>query len=192
MMNDLLTRLLEYARTGLDHTQVEQIHVGEMVRDIVEMLDLPTGFSVEADPSLPTLHTARTPLQQVLQNLISNAVRYNDKSDGRVRVHATHEGPWHTRISVTDNGPGIDPRFSGKVFEIFQTLRPKDEVESTGVGLAIVKKIVESLGCRVGLDSRPGFGATFHFTWPLHWPHQDDQAPPPEAALEPVPIRLDD
>ena len=106
-------------------------------------------------------------------NLVGNAVKHHDRAEGVVRVDAEEAGrEW--RFSVSDDGPGIPPRFHDKVFVIFQTLEARDKVEGTGLGLALVKKIVESQGGRVTLESGVGRGATFRFTWP--------KAPPGETS----------
>jgi signal transduction histidine kinase len=107
----------------------------------------------------------RTRLQQVLQNLLSNAVKYMDKPEGRIRVGCSAmDDKW--RLYVADNGPGIEERHFEKIFQLFQTLAPRDRVESTGVGLAVVKKIIEMYGGEIWVESKVGEGSTFFFTLP--------------------------
>jgi signal transduction histidine kinase len=102
---------------------------------------------------------------QVFQNLLSNAVKYMDKPQGEVRVGCVEEdGFW--KFSVADNGPGIEERHFERIFKIFQTLSPQDEFESTGIGLTVIKKIVELYGGKVWVQSKVGQGSTFFFTLP--------------------------
>jgi signal transduction histidine kinase len=104
-------------------------------------------------------------IAQVFQNLIGNAIKFMDKPQGDVKVGCVDAGDYW-QFSVVDNGPGIDPQYHEKIFQIFQTLRPRDEQESTGIGLSIVKKIVEFYSGKVWVESEPGKGSTFFFTLP--------------------------
>jgi signal transduction histidine kinase len=104
-------------------------------------------------------------LKQVLINLIGNAIKYIERPDGEIEVKVEAQGNW-LRFEVRDNGPGIAPAYHQKIFQIFQTLQNRDLVESTGIGLAIVKKVVESQGGEVSISSNLGEGCTFSFTWP--------------------------
>jgi len=101
----------------------------------------------------------------VFQNLISNALKYIDKPKGEIRIGCEPYGDcW--KFSVSDNGPGIEENYQEKVFQIFQTLGSRDNPGSTGVGLAVVRKIVDQMGGQVWIESVPGEGATFLFTVP--------------------------
>jgi signal transduction histidine kinase len=102
---------------------------------------------------------------QVFSNLIGNAIRHNDKDIIEIEVSYKDLGD-HFTFSIKDNGPGIEPEYHGRIFGMFQTLRPKDESESTGIGLPIVKRIVEDTGGNITIDSKPGQGAIFTFTIP--------------------------
>jgi signal transduction histidine kinase len=99
----------------------------------------------------------------VFQNLISNAVKYNDKPIGVVSVHCRDQEDF-LQFSVVDNGPGMDPRYYKKIFNIFETLSSRDQADSTGVGLAVVKRIIEGWGGRIWVRSRVGEGSIFVFT----------------------------
>jgi signal transduction histidine kinase len=112
-----------------------------------------------------TITCERTRIIQVFQNLLTNAVKFMDKPQGEVHVGCVEE-PGHWRFRVTDNGPGIEAKHFERIFRLFQTLAPKDECESTGVGLTLVKKIVELYGGRVWVESEVGKGSTFFFTFP--------------------------
>ncbi|AUX40499.1 uncharacterized protein SOCE26_019000 [Sorangium cellulosum] len=165
-MDSLIDAILQYSRAGRVRTPTEVVAVGPLVEEVVDLLSPPEGFRVEAAGPLPSIMAERTLLQQVFMNLISNAIKHhNDKPRGRVVVSAEDAGS-HVRFTVADNGPGIAPRFHEKVFVIFQTLQGREKVEGTGIGLALVKKIVESSGGTIALDSDVGRGAAFSFTWP--------------------------
>jgi signal transduction histidine kinase len=104
-------------------------------------------------------------LEMVLRNLIGNAVKHHHREDGRIVIRTRDLGDW-LEFLVEDDGPGIHPMYHKRIFELFQTLHPRDQVEGSGMGLAIVKKLVESQGGIIELDSAEGKGARFRFTWP--------------------------
>ena len=104
-------------------------------------------------------------LKLLFTNLISNALKYHDKPDGIVKVYYKSNGD-HYEFYVEDNGPGIDKNYHEKIFMIFQTLEARDSFESTGVGLAIVKKILDDRNLKIKIISEPGKGTIFSFTWP--------------------------
>jgi PAS domain S-box-containing protein len=169
-MDGLLAGLLVYARVGAVESEVERVDANEVVRETADLLAPPPGFRIEVEGTLPVLVTHRAPLELVLRNLINNAVRHHDRpGEGRVVVRAARAGdPAFVAFEVDDDGPGIDPRYHERIFKLFQTLRPRDEVEGSGVGLAVVKKTVESMGGTITVDSASGEGTTFRFTWPVH------------------------
>jgi signal transduction histidine kinase len=113
---------------------------------------------------MPTLITDPLPLQQIFTNLISNAIKHHDRCDGKVFI-AAQEMESAYEFSIRDDGPGIDPKFHEKIFIIFQTLQARDTVENTGVGLAIIKKILDDKGGTIKVESEPEKGTTFRFTW---------------------------
>jgi len=161
-MENLVNGLLDYARVRKKNV-AELTDVRLMIAEIADTL-LPANFSVECI-DLPTFICDRLKLEQVFTNLISNSVKYARAEKGHITI-ACHEKFGFYEFSVKDNGVGIAPQFHRKVFEMFQTLRDKDEKESTGIGLAIVKKIVEEQHGSITLNSAPGKGAEFIFTWP--------------------------
>jgi signal transduction histidine kinase len=160
-MENLINGLLDYACTS-HRTRIELTDTEQMVRDIVESI-VPRTFVVELD-DLPVFSTEKLKLEQVFSNLISNAVKYTPQADGYLHI-SCRSFPDHYLFSVKDNGIGIDAEYHDKIFEIFQTLREKDEKESTGVGLAIVKKIIDDQHGTITLYSEPGEGTEFIFTW---------------------------
>lgn len=164
-MDALIDGILEYSRVGRINDVQIAVDLNVLVADIIQLLAPPAQVTVTVDGPLPTLFGGRTRLQQVFQNLISNAIKHLDKPVGRIRVGCADLGDaW--QFSVADNGPGIEARHHERIFQLFQVLTPRDQKESTGVGLALVKKIVELHGGRVWLESRVGEGSTFFFTLP--------------------------
>ena len=115
---------------------------------------------------LPSIRSERPPLEIVLRNLIENAIKHHHQPGaGVIQVTGRRRGEL-VEFCVADNGPGIAPQFHERIFEVFQTLRPRDEVEGSGMGLAIVKKTVESAGGAIWVQSAAGEGTAFFFTWP--------------------------
>ncbi|MEC4748844.1 ATP-binding protein [Methylomicrobium sp. Wu6] len=164
-MNALIDGVLRYSRIGRLHEAVVDIDFNELVHEVIDSLAPPAHLVVTVAPDLPSIRAEKTAIQQVLQNLIANAIRYLDKPQGRIEIGCVSQGEsW--RFSVADNGPGIEARHFERIFQLFQTLNPRDRLESTGVGLAIVKKIVEQSGGEVMIESVPGEGSTFFFTLP--------------------------
>ncbi|HEX6333393.1 MAG TPA: ATP-binding protein [Flavisolibacter sp.] len=161
---NLISGLLSYARIDKEAQPSEEIDVRELIDEVREGLVLKPGLRFETDPSLPVLYSERLPLFQVFWNLISNAVKYNDKPDPVVSVYH-REYPDHYEFFVKDNGPGISKTYHEKIFRIFQTLKPTDSSDSSGVGLAIVKKILDTRNERIHVRSEPGEGSVFSFTW---------------------------
>ncbi|PRQ05409.1 sensor histidine kinase [Enhygromyxa salina] len=173
-MEALIDGLLAYSRLGRAAVPDERIDVTALVRELAELHDV-DGVVEWRISDLPEITGPRLLLRQVLDNLLSNAIKHTTAARPHVSVWAERDEPAEAwRLFVRDNGPGIDPRYHERIWEIFQTLRPRDEVESTGIGLSLVLKIVRQRGGSVGLDSQLGAGATFHFTWPDRAP---DQAP---------------
>lgn len=162
-MESLIDGVLQYSRAGRTHEPPTDIDLAALIGDLVDLLAPEHGEVVIAS-DLPVIHGERLPLQQVLQNLISNALKHGGE-DVQVDISAHDAGDsWELR--VTDNGPGIAPEFHDRIWGIFQTLQPRDEVEGTGIGLSLVKKLVEAQGGRVAVESAPGEGATFSVWWP--------------------------
>ncbi|MHC4494847.1 MAG: sensor histidine kinase, partial [Planctomycetota bacterium] len=125
----------------------------------------PKNIDITVETDLPTIVCDETHIIQIFQNFLSNAIKYIDKPKGHIKVGCAEEDDFW-KFSVSDNGPGIDGKYSEKIFQIFQTLAPRDGVESTGIGLSIVKKISELNGGRAWVESEVGEGSTFFFTLP--------------------------
>jgi light-regulated signal transduction histidine kinase (bacteriophytochrome) len=165
-MEALLNDLLEYAQLGRKENRLTPVALSGLLREIVRGLVVPPAFTIEFAPDLPTLVTNATALEQVLTNLIANAVKHHDRQNGRVEIRVTSVGEIY-RFEVIDNGPGIPAEYHQQMFEIFKTFSKPATTDSTGIGLAIVKKLVELQGGEITLDSAIGKGTTFSFTWPL-------------------------
>ena len=164
-MENLIGGILQYSRIGRFKEELVEIDLNELVPDVVDMLAPPECITVAIQPNLPTIECERTKTTQVFQNLLSNAIKYMDKPDGHIEISCI-EGPEAWEFRVADNGPGIESKYFAKIFQMFQTLSPRDELESTGVGLALVKKIVEMYGGCVSVESELHKGTTFVFTLP--------------------------
>jgi light-regulated signal transduction histidine kinase (bacteriophytochrome) len=161
-MEDLIHGLLDFARISRDKPIKETVDLNNLLKGIVEMI-VPGNINVKID-KMPVLFTERIRLEQVFSNLISNAVKYTPNEAAKIAISA-RELDDVFEFTVRDNGIGIDSQYHSKIFEIFQTLREKHDKESTGIGLAIVKRIIEELHCTIRVESIPGKGSAFIFTW---------------------------
>jgi signal transduction histidine kinase len=164
-MDSLIEGILIYSRIGHIVGKDEPIDVSALVREIIELLAPPAQIAIRIEGELPVIIGDKTRFMQVFQNLIGNAVKFMDKPEGEIRIGCRDEQMWWT-FSVADNGPGIEPKYHERIFQMFQTLTAWDEHESTGIGLALVKKIVEFYEGRVWVESTVGQGSTFYFTVP--------------------------
>ncbi len=164
-MENLIEGILQYSRASQGDDEKEAVEMQEIVDEVVEMLSPPENIKIKIKDKLPNLSVAKTRIQQVFQNIMSNAIKYNDKDDGLITIGSIRENG-HWIFSIGDNGPGIDQKHFDKVFQIFQTLGVKESYESTGIGLTIVKKTIELHGGKIWLESEMGNGTTFYFTLP--------------------------
>ena len=165
-MGAIVDGILAFARVGQTQAQAETIDLGALLRDVVDLLHPPAGATITIGPAMPVARVQRQLLEQVFANLIGNALKYARRADPRVEVGAV-ESDRFFEFWVSDNGPGIAPQHHERIWSLFQRLESRDEIEGTGVGLALVKKIVEGQGGRVWVESRLGHGATFRFLWPI-------------------------
>ncbi|OUC15425.1 MAG: hypothetical protein B0A82_06730 [Alkalinema sp. CACIAM 70d] len=164
-MGSLIDGVLQYSRVGRVRDEKTEVDLNQLVAEVIDIIAAPGEIKIVIETTLPTVFVERTRIQQVFQNLISNGVKYMGKPEGTIRIgHTQEEDCW--QFFVADTGIGIEERHFDKVFQIFQTLVPRDKSESTGVGLAIVKKIVELYGGQLWLQSKVGQGSTFFFTLP--------------------------
>lgn len=164
-MEALIDGILQYSRVGRTGDKLEPVAVGELLAEVVDLLAPPADATITIAPDMPTVVTDRVQLSQVFANLIGNALKHHDGPGALVRVTVRDLGQSY-EFAVADNGPGIAPQYHERIFGIFQTLASRDRVEGSGLGLALVKKMVERQGGEVRLESAEGQGATFFFTWP--------------------------
>jgi|GEM_PF-1182590 len=162
-MQNLIEGVLSYSRLTRVKEEAELTDLNKVVAEAIENVSPPAHFTINVDENLPTVLYGPTRILQVFQNLVSNGVKYNDKENGSITINCFDKGNlWE--IKVADNGKGIEERYFEKIFQIFQTLQARDEFESTGIGLTIVKKIIETNGGTISVQSVAGKGTTFTFT----------------------------
>lgn len=164
-LHDLIEGILQYSRVGRIREEIVAVDLNQLVPDVVELIAPPDTIVIRTIAPLPTVWCEKTRMMQVFQNLLSNAVKYSDRPFGEITIACEDRHPFW-QLSISDNGVGIDSKYFDKIFQIFQTLSPRDESESTGVGLSIVKKIVEMYGGKIWVESQVGQGSTFFFTLP--------------------------
>jgi light-regulated signal transduction histidine kinase (bacteriophytochrome) len=173
-MHNLIEGVLQYSRVTRDEGELASVNLNELVTQVIDSIAPPENVSIKIANELPTIRFEPTRITQVFQNLLGNAVKYMDKPQGQVTVWCAEEdGCW--KFSICDNGPGIDEKHFERIFQMFQTLRARDEMESTGVGLTIVRKIVEMHGGKIWVESKSGEGSTFYFTIPTQKEEPKDE-----------------
>ncbi|MCG8604763.1 ATP-binding protein, partial [bacterium] len=164
-MDALINGILQYSRIGRVQEKKKKLDLNRLVEDAIDLISPPENFKVQVENMLPTIVSDETRMHQVFQNLISNAIKYMDKPEGEVKIGCFEDnGFW--RFHVADNGPGIDEKYHDRIFKIFQTLTARDQRESTGVGLSVVKKIIETYNGQIWVESKVGCGSTFFFSLP--------------------------
>ena len=165
-MESLIDGLLVYSRAGRLEVAEQMTNVAQLVNDIIDSLMPPATFTITTQLDLPPIVTKQLLLSQVFSNLLSNAIKHHDRNDGRIDIIGVDKGVTY-EFSIYDDGPGIAPKDHERIFEIFQTLKSRDVTESTGIGLSIVKKIIETESGSIHVESELGKGTTFRFTWPV-------------------------
>lgn len=168
----LLNDLLQYSRAGRVSGALTDVDTRALCEDTAALLAPPEGFRVDIAADLPTLHTAKVPLELVFRNLINNAIKHHDRGSGVIEIGSEMRGEF-VAFWVADDGPGIDPKYHEQIMKMFETLAPRDDVEGSGMGLAVIKKVVERAGGQLSVDSN-GRGTRFTFTWPQIFPTGDE------------------
>lgn len=164
----LIDGILQYSRVGRISTPIELIDVNDLLAELICLkIDKPTEFSIEIQPNMPKFYTESERLGQVFLHLIKNAIDFHDRSDGIIKILVQEKGDFY-QFTVADDGLGIALENHQKIFEIFYTLSTNSKLESVGIGLALVKKIVELFGGNIWVESTLGKGSAFHFLWPKH------------------------
>lgn len=164
-MENLIHGILAYTKAGKIKGEQSLINTDKYVHEIIEFLNPPPTVGIKLVGKWPVIETDTIQLHQVFSNLLSNAIKYNDKPISKITISCLILENC-CQFSIEDNGPGIEKEYHDKIFGLFQTLQARDHVESTGIGLSIVKKLIEEQGGKIWLQSENGKGTKFTFTWP--------------------------
>ena len=161
LLNDLLT----YSRVNHQQNNISEIDTSVLIHDLFMLVSPLNGFTLTVNGDLPRFSTFSVPFEQVIRNLLNNAIKHHHKAQGNIEVSCVEKEKFY-QFSVKDDGPGISSSYHEDIFKMFKTLRPRDETEGSGMGLALIKKIVEHYSGQVKIESSEGKGSTFYFTWP--------------------------
>jgi len=179
-MDKLIDAVLQYSTLVRNGQNEHQVDLNLLLKVVLDKIQPPQNIKITINKDLPNIICNEEHIIQVFYNLISNAVEFMDKPQGRIIIDCTEEaGFW--RFSVSDNGPGIAPKHFERIFRLFQILGDHDQFETTGAGLTVAKRIIELYGGRIWLASEAGLGATFFFTLPQQ-PAAVPQTPQPAAS----------
>jgi two-component system sensor kinase FixL len=162
-MYNLIEGILQYSRVGHNNSETKILDIKQVINELIDDLEKPAHFSINITSDLPIIANDSTQIRQVFQNFITNAIKYNDKEKGLIEI-SCKDLETHWEFCISDNGPGIQPKYHEKIFQIFQTLQKRDDFESTGIGLTIVSKIIKNNFGEIRIDSAQGKGAKFYFT----------------------------
>jgi light-regulated signal transduction histidine kinase (bacteriophytochrome) len=160
-MEILISDILSYSSIDSDKSENRKVDINLVIDDIKEILFIPENISIVVNNQLPIVFGERAKLQQLFQNLISNAIKFNDKEKGVITIDVKDKKSFY-QFSISDNGLGIEKKYHDKIFKIFHSLNKSKN--SSGIGLSIVKKIVDLYQGEIWLESELNEGATFHFT----------------------------
>ncbi|MBC7516010.1 MAG: PAS domain-containing protein [Alkalinema sp. FL-bin-369] len=163
-MSSTIDGLLDYARCGHSDEEIRLVEVAKLLVDVIDSVDPPPTFTINLPTEMPTFFAKRLPLFQVLVNLIGNGIKHHHSEAGAIQISIEDHGDFY-EFAIADNGLGIAPEHQEQMFKIFQAVNPQNRSDSTGIGLAIVKKTIEAEGGAIWLKSELGKGTTFYFTW---------------------------
>jgi len=173
-MYNLIDGILRYSKVGWFEEEKVNVDMDKFVQEMIDMVVPPENIEVVIESQLPAIQCQETHMMQLFQNLVSNAIKYMDKPQGRIKIECVDvDGFW--QFSIADNGPGIEEKHFKRIFNMFQALSVKEEFEGTGVGLTVAKKIVELYGGKIWVESQVGQGSTFFFTLPKQDQETTDQ-----------------
>ena len=165
-MHEMIDGILQYSRIGRLKEIKEPIDMTTLIQDVIQLLAPDTTIKISLIGQFPIINAEKVQVFQVFQNLIDNAIKYNDKPIGKIEVSCTQQGTdW--QFCIADNGPGIDSQYQQKIFQLFQTLKPKDQSNSTGIGLSLVEKIIHNWQGKIWIESDGKQGCKFLFTLPM-------------------------
>jgi signal transduction histidine kinase len=165
-LENLIQGILMYAKAGKSKSNPEIIDTKAFIHEIIELLHPPKNAKINLLGEWPTIETDPIRFHQVVSNLLSNAIKYNNKKQIIINLKCQSKGDFN-EIHIEDNGNGIDKEYHQKIFQLFQTLESDQENESTGIGLSIVKNIIEEMGGSISVESKLNKGSTFKFHWPI-------------------------
>ena len=166
-MSNLISGILQYSRTGHEDSTIHTVDTKHLLQGIIDTLNPFKKFTIQYADNLPIFQTDDLQLGQVFSNLIDNSIKHHHSKSGNINIGVYDSGNFY-QFFVKDDGPGIEPEYHEKIFQIFQTLQSRDERESTGIGLSIVRKIIEAHNGKIIVASEKGKGAMFLFTWPKY------------------------
>lgn len=166
-MDALVDGVLQYSSLHRCDQTKRQVDLNVALSEAIAEIEVPENVKIGVENELPVLICEKEHMKKVFLNLLNNAIEHGVKNDGQITIRCVELGNvW--KFSVSDDGPGIDKKYFEKIFRIFQTLSPREQTGSTGIGLSIVKKIIELNSGDIWVESEPGKGSTFYFTLPLH------------------------
>ncbi len=166
-IESLIDGVLEYSNANKIKYDEVQVELNELIKESIALNNIIPQVSISINVDELSFITKKIKLEQVLYNLINNAIKFNNYEFPKLTINAVKK-EHEIEISITDNGPGIAEEFHETIFEIFRTLNSRDSKESVGIGLSIVKKFVEEEGGKIWITSKLGEGTTFYFTWPIN------------------------
>jgi len=164
-LDKLLEDLLNYSRIGRKAGDIQTIDTKELILNLFDLQDPAKSITLKFNGTMPIISTAISPFETIIRNLLGNAIKHNNQTDGVITISA-QEFPRYYEFSVQDNGPGIPERYHEQIFELFKTLKPRDEVEGSGMGLSIIKKLLDYHKGSIVVESDGENGTCFTFTWP--------------------------
>jgi len=164
-MHQLIEGIFQYSSLGSYQGKIEKVVLDDLLPKILEKLNPPENIEIKIKPELPVIDYEKDRIEQVFQHLIKNAIQFITNPKGKIEVGFVEDGPYW-KFHVSDNGPGIEKRHFERIFEMFKTLQSRDDLESSGMGLTIVKKIIEMNNGKIWVESKFGKGSTFFFTIP--------------------------
>jgi signal transduction histidine kinase len=164
-MDNIINAILQYSTITKNKTKECKVDLNVLTKEVINRIRPPENIKITINKTLPILICEEEHLWQVFLNLISNAVKFSDKPQTSIIIDVEDE-KYFWKFSVADNGPGLEPQYFDKIFQLFQMLNNHDDVESEGVGLTLTKKIVELYDGKIWLTSKVGVGSTFFFTLP--------------------------
>jgi signal transduction histidine kinase len=166
-MNELLDGMLQYCRLERTINYCPRVDANEVVKDVISEMSAPETIEITIENNLPIIECEPKHTELLFGHLIRNAIKFMDKPKGTIKIRCLDKKDFW-QFSVSDNGPGIEQKYFPKIFKLFQTLKPRDEIAGAGVGLSIAKKIVELYNGAIWVESQKGTGSTFSFAIPKH------------------------